>query len=70
MSLSSWFELAPVLMEGGVDAFCGRPKEANPYCRETAAEAAYCWDWGWDEATQQLEDRGREEARRWLSEAA
>ncbi len=70
MSLSSWFGLAPVLMEGGVDAFCGRPREANPYCPETAADACCVWSWGWDEATEQLALRGKEEAARWLRETA
>jgi ribosome modulation factor len=70
MSLASWFGLAPVLVEGATDMFCGRPKDANPYCPETAADARYVWDWGWDEARDQLDVRGQEEAARWLRAAA
>jgi len=70
MSADTFVALAGILVEGAVDAFCGRPKHANPYCEQTVMEASYAWAWGHDEATLQLEIRGREEAARWLREAA
>jgi hypothetical protein len=70
VTVGAWFGLAPVLLEGAVDAFCGRPKEQNPYDPVSAADACYAWEWGWDEATEQLALRGQQEAARWLREAA
>ena len=68
--MSTFVELAGILIEGATDYYCGRPKSANPYCERTAMEAAYAWSWGHDEAREQLELRGQEEAARWLREAA
>ena len=62
--------LAGVLVEGAVDAFCGRPRTANPYSSTSALDAHFAWCWGHDEAIMQLKRRGREEAARWLREAA
>lgn len=67
---ATFVQLAPIVVEGAVDAFCGRPKCANPYDPDSAMDAAYAWEWGHDEAREQLEARGQEEAARWLSEAA
>ncbi len=65
---SVFLELAPIVLEGGVDAFCGRPRGENPYDPESAADAWTAWLWGHDEATEQLEVRGQEEAARWLAD--
>jgi hypothetical protein len=62
--------LLPVVVEGAVDRFCGRPRERNPYSYAYARDAFEAWLWGWDDADYLLEIRGREEAARWLGEAA
>ena len=59
-----------IVTEGCVDAFCGRPLARNPYCPESATDYWLAWDFGWHEARHLLEIRGREEAARWLREAA
>lgn len=66
---ATFVELASIVVEGSVDAFCGRPKQANPYCPRNAMDAHYAWDWGHDEGREQLELRGQKEAARWLREA-
>jgi len=62
--------LAYICVEGAVDRFCGRPITANPYCRESAPDYYDSWDLGHRDADGLLEDRGQEEATRWLREAA
>lgn len=63
-------EIAHIALEGAVDAFCGRPRERNPYCFEHARWYWKAWDLGWAEATYLLDERGQAEAARWLREAA
>lgn len=63
-------EIAHIALEGAVDAFCGRPRNQNPYGYEVARGDWEAWDLGWSEATFLLELRGQAEARRWLTEAA
>jgi len=53
-----------VVVEGAVDAFCGRPLGANPY--DQALDSSEAWRYGYVEAKWQLDVRGEEEARRWL----
>jgi ribosome modulation factor len=62
--------LVCIVIEGAVDAFCGRPRDRNPYCPEYARDYWLAWDFGWQDATELLKARGREEAARWLGEAA
>jgi hypothetical protein len=62
--------LFPIVTEGCVDRFCGRPREKNPYDRTSARNHYEAWEWGWDDANSLLEQRGRDEAARWLREAA
>lgn len=69
MSTREWFGLADVLVEGATDHYCGRPRNENPYDPVGAADAFAAWLWGWDEAKEQLELRGRAETARWLTEA-
>lgn len=57
-----------VVCEGAVDAFCGRPREQNPYNETLDAHEA--WTYGWDEGRWLLEVRGDEEATRWLGDAS
>ncbi|HZG35788.1 MAG TPA: hypothetical protein VEY87_08065 [Gaiellaceae bacterium] len=57
-----------IVCEGAIDAFCGRPREHNPY--DPTLHAAEAWFYGWDEGRWLLELRGQEEAARWLREAA
>lgn len=64
---SKFIALAGVLIEGATDAFCGRPRSANPYSSTAATEANFTWAWGWDEGSAQLADRGQREAARWLA---
>lgn len=59
-----------ICIEGAVDMILGRPRSQNPYCRDHAADCWENWSFGWDEASELLEMRGREEASRWLHEAA
>lgn len=59
-----------IAVEGAVDKFCGRPRDRNPYCNATAPDEWASWDFGWIEGGCFLADRAREEAARWLSEAA
>jgi hypothetical protein len=59
-----------IVVEGAVDRFCGRPLDANPYVRPNAPTPWRLWREGWIEADLLLEKRGREEARRWLGDAA
>ena len=59
-----------IAIEGAVDAILGRPRKHNPYCATHAPSHASAWDLGWVEATELLEDRGQEEATRWLREVA
>jgi hypothetical protein len=70
VTVDLWLGLAPVLLEGAVDAFCGRPREANPYDPVSAADAWHAWLWGHDESSEQLALRGQPEAARWLGRAA
>ena len=63
-------DIAVVLVEGAVDFFSGRPRDRNPYVSEFEPDSAWAWLAGFDEAQIQLEERGREEAARWLTEAA
>ncbi len=63
-------DMIPIAVEGAVDRFCGRPKDANPYNLISARDWAEAWEWGWDEADFLLDIRGREEAARWLRPAA
>jgi hypothetical protein len=58
--------LAPIIVEGATDRFCGRPADRNPYTKQTAGEWWDAWNVGWHEADYYLESRGQEEARRWL----
>jgi hypothetical protein len=67
---STVLDLVYVALEAAVDAFCGRPREANPYSREYARDDYEMWDLAWVEARELLELRGEEEAARWLREAA
>jgi hypothetical protein len=62
--------LFPIVVEGAVDRFCGRPRSRNPYSPVSAGDYFYAWLWGWDDADALLELRGRAEAARWLREAA
>jgi hypothetical protein len=59
-----------IAIEGAVDRFCGRPRDRNPYCKTNAPDEASSWDLGWIEAGHFLDERGQEEAARWLREAA
>ena len=59
-----------IAIEGAVHRFCGRPRDRNPYCRANAPDEAYSWDLGWIEGGWYLDDRGKEEAARWLGETA
>jgi hypothetical protein len=68
MSVSIY--LVPIAVEGAVDRFCGRPRNHNPYSSTSARDHFEMWTWGWDGADELLELRGREEAARWLREAA
>jgi hypothetical protein len=63
-------ELTVIAIEGAVDRFVGRPREANPYSKQYARVWWEAWLLGWDEASWLLEMRGEEEAARWLQEAA
>lgn len=65
---NSW--LCCIVIEGAVDAFCGRPRLENPYSRVYAEEHWNAWDFGWTDATDLLDLRGQAEALRWLREAA
>lgn len=67
---ASFVALGRILVEGAVDAFCGRPRTENPYSATTEFEAHFVWAWGHDEATLQLDRCGRDAAARWLREAA
>ncbi len=57
-----------IVVEGAVDRICGRPREQNPY--RLGYESGDAWEYGWGEASDLLELRGQEEARRWLEEAS
>jgi hypothetical protein len=57
-----------IAIEGAVDRFCGRPLGQNPYA--PGCDAWEWWRFGWLDADQLLEERGAEEAARWLNEAA
>ena len=70
MTRYGFAQQATIIVEGAVDRFCGRPREANPYCEEYAREAWFSWDFGWREAEWFLDTRGQEEAARWLEERA
>ena len=70
MSAASFVELFSVVSEGCVDRFVGRPRTQNPYNPACALEHFAAWEYGWDDADYLLEVRGREEAARWLREAA
>jgi len=59
-----------IAIEGAVDRFCGRPRDRNPYCRLSAPDEFSSWDLGWIEAGMFLDERGQEEAARWLRDAA
>jgi hypothetical protein len=63
-------ELIPIAVEGAVDCFCGRPRDRNPYNPTYARDYFEAWSWGYDDAEFLLETRGRQEAARWLAEAA
>jgi hypothetical protein len=63
-------ELAGIIVEGAVDRFVGRPRDANPYSEHYAEQAWHSWDFGWREGDWYLECRGQEKARRWLEEAS
>jgi hypothetical protein len=63
-------ELFPVVVEGAIDYFCGRPREKNPYSPTYASNEREAWFWGWDDAEYLLAVRGEEEATRWLADAA
>jgi hypothetical protein len=63
-------ELFPIVVEGAVDRFCGRPRSRCPYSVHSGMEYAAAWELGWDDADHLLAQRGQEEASRWLSEAA
>ena len=62
--------IVTIAIEGAVDRFCGRPRDANPYSKTYAREWFEAWLFGWDDASWLLEMRGEQEARRWLEEAA
>jgi hypothetical protein len=62
--------IVTIAVEGAVDRFVGRPREANPYSKRYARRSWEAWLLGWDDANWLLEIRGEEEARRWLREAA
>jgi hypothetical protein len=62
--------LVCIVIEGAVDRFCGRPYEQNPYSRHYARDWWEAWAFGWRDAGELLEERGRREAARWLREAA
>ena len=70
----SWYPdttpLVCIVVEGAVDAFCGRPRHRNPYCPTYARDYWLAWDFGWQDARALLEVRGAQEAARWLREAA
>ena len=66
----SVFDLLRFAIEGCTDRFVGRPRSANPYNPACALDAWSAWQLGWDEGDWLLEIRGREEAARWLGEAA
>jgi hypothetical protein len=61
--------LCSIVIEGAVDRFCGRPREQNPYSVEYARDFWLAWDFGWEDGGHLLEERGQEEAARWLREA-
>lgn len=63
-------ELLNIAIEGAVDRFCGRPRANNPYSHACARGHWEAWLLGWDQADFMLESRGRQEATRWLREAA
>ena len=62
-------ELVGIAVEGAVDRFCGRPRHANPYALEFAADEWHAWDLGGGNGDYLLDIRGQEEARRWLEVA-
>jgi hypothetical protein len=62
--------LVSIAIEGAVDRFVGRPRQANPYSYTHAREWYEAWLLGWDDASWLLEVRGQEEAARWLRQAA
>jgi hypothetical protein len=45
--------LWPIVVEGAADWWTGRPLDANPYSRESAADSAAAWEQGWQEAREQ-----------------
>lgn len=45
--------LWPIVVEGAADWCAGRPLDANPYSKESAADAAAAWERGWQEAREQ-----------------
>jgi hypothetical protein len=65
-----FLELIPIVAEGCVDRFVGRPRTRCPYDWRAASDYAEAWFVGWDNADHLLDIRGQEEARRWLEEAA
>jgi ribosome modulation factor len=62
--------LVCIVIEGAVDRFCGRPRDRNPYAPVDARNYWLAWDFGWLDAGALLEERGQQEAQRWLREAA
>lgn len=68
--MSGAIELLGVIVEGATDRFCGRPRERNPYSPKYAPEQWAAWLAAWVEADALLDLRGRDEATRWLREAA
>ena len=63
-------EQASIIVEGAVDRFVGRPRDANPYSEDYAEQAWHSWDFGWQTGGWYLDVRGQEEAARWLRDAA
>ena len=63
-------ELLYIVVEGAVDRFVGRPREANPYAPKNARDWHEAWLLGWDDAHELLAERGANEAARWLREDA
>jgi hypothetical protein len=62
--------LVCIVVEGAVDRFCGGPRDQNPYSPTYAEDYWLAWDFGWQDSDHLLDERGTEEAQRWLKESS
>ena len=64
-------EILPgIAVEGAADFFFGRPLDANPYSRDSAADGWESWREGWLEASYFEQARGDRERARWRRPSA